>query len=90
MTIDPTKHDYCHPTHAMRTKCACSRIVKLRGAYGDTVVVCACGRKHRKASGPGGSFEKHNCIVDGHLSTGKRPGGKAGCPGIGGAKLTGI
>jgi len=69
--------DYCHPTHSQRTKCLCGAVISLGGAYGDTVAVCACGRVHKKA--PGSSFERG--YLSG-LSTGKRLGGKDGCPGI--------
>lgn len=81
-----TALDYgcCHPTHAMRTKCACGRVLELRGAFGKNVRRCECGREHRKSSGPGGSFAKATGVVNGLLTTGKRPGGKDGCPGISG------
>jgi hypothetical protein len=72
----------CHPSHAMRTKCACGVVIRLSGAFGRTVVQCECGRKHRKNSDPRGSFATGKYEIDRHISTGKREGGKAGCPGI--------
>jgi hypothetical protein len=66
----------------MRTKCACGNVVNLRGAFGGTAVRCKCGRRHRKNSDPRGSFATASVIIDGDLSTGKRAGGKKGCPGI--------
>jgi len=73
----------CHPTHAMRTKCACGRVINLHGAYGDTVALCECGRKHRKNSDAGGSFAHHSYVDNnGTLRTGQRAGGRKGCPGI--------
>lgn len=72
----------CHPTHAMRTKCACGRVVNLAGAFGDYIIECKCGRKHRKNSEPGGSFAPHSGVSSkGALTTGRRAGGREGCPG---------
>jgi hypothetical protein len=73
----------CHPAKSIRTKCVCGHVLMLRGAYGNMVVTCLCGRQHRKASLPGGAFAKHTMVIDGVLSTGRRRGGKDGCPGIG-------
>ncbi len=72
----------CHPSHAQRTKCLCGEVVTLRGAFGSHFVRCKCGRAHRKTSQPGGSFASGSMIVDGCIATGRRLGGKAGCPGI--------
>lgn len=71
----------CHPTHAMRTKCACGKVIELRGAFGSAFRRCECGRKHRKNSEPRGSFASAKMIVAGDISTGQRAGGRAGCPG---------
>lgn len=75
---------YCHPTHAMRTKCACGAVITLRGAFGSTYAKCDCGRKHRKESAPRGSFAAATGKnpKNGALTTGQRSGGKAGCPGF--------
>ena len=27
--------NWCHPAHAMRTKCACGAVIELRGAVGE-------------------------------------------------------
>lgn len=73
----------CHPTHAMRTKCACGAVVILRGAFGSSYVRCDCGRAHRKSSAPGGSFAKHTGVkATGAVTTGQRKGGRSGCPGV--------
>jgi hypothetical protein len=72
--------NWCHPPHAMRTKCACGKVIELRGAVGDQVRVCTCGRKHSKE--PRSAFAPADQIIDGRLSVGKRKGGRAGCPGI--------
>ena len=74
----------CHPTHAQRTKCLCGNVLSLGHAYGNKAAKCVkCGRLHRKESLPGGSFAKATGTREGFLTTGKRLGGKAGCPGFG-------
>lgn len=73
----------CHPAKSIRTKCLCGSVLMLRGAYGSMVVVCNCGRQHRKASLPGGAFATATMNIGGCLATGRRRGGKEGCPGIG-------
>lgn len=73
--------DWCHPTHAMRTKCACGEVVNLSGAVGDRHVVCECGRHHSKR--PGSGFEPGFKVGSaGQVSTGERRGGRKGCPGL--------
>ena len=68
--------NWCHPPQAQRTKCVCGQVLGLRGAYGENVRVCKCGRKHRKA--PGSAFQ--DVIKSGGFQS--RPGGAAGCPGL--------
>lgn len=69
---------HCHPSNAVRTKCRCGRVFSLgrsdeaKDALGPPVVVCACGRHHRKASGG----------WKGVNNGGQRDGGSGGCPGI--------
>lgn len=75
-----TPKGFCHPTHAQRTKCACGRVLSLKGAVGQYVVVCACGRRHRKASGSG--FARGHMVQGGRITTGSREGGREGCPGL--------
>lgn len=72
--------DYCHPSHAQRTKCACGRVLTLSGAVRDTFARCVCGRAHRKISES--AFALGTLVINGRISTGKRRGGKTGCPGI--------
>lgn len=73
--------DWCHPTHAQRTKCACGLVMDLGGAVGAVARQCKCGRVHSKA--PGSAFQKGNHVGHhGGLSTGKRAGGRKGCPGL--------
>lgn len=73
---------WCHPPHAMRTKCACGNVIELRGAVGDRVVTCKCGRQHSKE--PRSAFAKADHIgPNGQITAGQRKGGRAGCPGIG-------
>ena len=73
--------NWCHPTHAQRTKCACGRVISLAGAFGGTLAVCSCGRRHSKR--PGSAFEPGYMMGEhGGLSTGKRKGGRGGCPGV--------
>ncbi len=71
--------DFCHPQQSKRTKCVCGHVLTLAGAYGDTVAVCKCGRKHRKKSGS--PFFSGPMGPDGR-GLFLRPGGKAGCPGL--------
>lgn len=68
----------CHPSHAVRTKCACGNVIALSGAF----VRCGCGRGHRKNSDAGGSFARGAHMIDGRISTGQRAGGRSGCPGV--------
>lgn len=67
---------WCHPSNAVRTKCACGLVIKLGrtrvGDDGPPTVTCSCGRKHRKA--PGGWHGTNN--------GGERDGGSQGCPGL--------
>jgi hypothetical protein len=65
---------HCHPSNAVRTKCACGRVISLGRSKGNDppVVTCTCGREHRKA--PGG--------WRGPDRGGERPGGACGCPGL--------
>jgi len=65
---------FCHPSNAVRTKCACGRVIGLGQSVDDNppIITCACGRQHRKA--PGG--------WRGPFRAGKRRGGKDGCPGL--------
>ena len=74
-------NNWCHPPHAMRTKCAYGAVIELRGAVGENAVMCKCGRFHSKE--PRSAFAKADHIGPrGQLTTGQRRGGKAGCPGI--------
>jgi hypothetical protein len=75
---------WCHPTHAQSTKCACGVVINLSGAVGDVVVICGCGRTHSKVTGsafqPGFTVSRTDTGHD-YTSTGRRRGGRAGCPG---------
>lgn len=66
----------CHPSNAVRTKCACGTVLSLgrtRVRNQPPVVTCpTCSRKHQKCSG---GFR-------GADNGGKREGGKEGCPGL--------
>jgi hypothetical protein len=66
--------NHCHPSNAVRTKCACGLVISLgRSSDNDPPdIYCSCGRRHRKA--PGG--------WTGPDRGGKREGGSKGCPGL--------
>jgi hypothetical protein len=64
----------CHPSNAVRTKCACGRVIRLGRSRNNEppVVTCACGRRHQKCSGG----------WHGANNGGQREGGSCGCPGL--------
>lgn len=74
---------WCHPTHAQRTRCLCGAVINLSGAVGNAYVKCACGRTHSKLPGSAftPSFMVQHTASGEYLSTGRRKGGRRGCPG---------
>jgi len=65
----------CHPSNAVRTKCACGQVIALGHSVNNetpTITCPKCGRKHRKCSGG----------WHGPDNGGKREGGRKGCPGL--------